>query len=136
MSDVENHKEDALRVLRDFQQTDINSLGHDDRQTLLEAILGVPASSRAKLRNGTPPSRKKARRPDNSANDSDYKPTGAVVTPKDVRRKLLGGGGDDGDDDGEDEPERECPGAPTANRRRMRIPRHVRALFQGDADDD
>lgn len=131
MSDVENHKADALCVLRDFSQTRLDSLEQDDRQTLLEAVLGVPASSRQKLRNGTPPSKKKrGRRPKAEAGEDDEE----VVTPLDVRRKLLDGSAAAAADDDVDyvEPEKECPGAPIANRRRMRIPQHVRALFQDD----
>lgn len=133
MSDVENYKEDALRVLRDFQQTQIDSLEQDDRQTLLEAVLGVPASSRRKLKNGTPPKRKRRQRHrDDDDYDYDYEEK-EVVTPLDVRRKLLDGpAAARGDDD--EEPEKECPGAPIANRRRMRIPQHVRALFQEEED--
>ncbi len=109
---AKSKKADALRVLRDFSQTHIDTLDNDDRQTLLEAILGVPAAT------ATVATAKRRKRKD-KIDDGE-------TTPRDVRKRLerSGSGGE----------EKECPGAPVANRRRMHIPLHVVNLFP-DQDD-
>ena len=117
-SDIENKKADALRVLRDFSQVSIDTLHNDDRQTLLEAILGVPAAKK-RLAPGKGRPKQQQQQQDDDAE---------VVTPRDVRRKLEEG------EEGEEAAEKECPGAPVARRRMMRVPRNVVNLFPGEDD--
>lgn len=123
----ENHKKDALRVLRDFPQDAIDSLSRSERDMLLSVILGLSLLQ-------TPP----LHDTDDDEDDEETK------TPVETRRKLsreewLG-------DDECKNALQVCPGAPKkkARRRRkerhasrqqqpeMRVPRHVRALFYND----